>query len=470
MARQVSGQAVTASTILLLLLLLHGGIVDRVATLPATLPTCQAADDPPPLEDEYEPFVVIKAKKIITVSGDEIDNGMLVLLHGKIDSVGRNLEYPLNAEVIDATDQVVMPGLINPRSMFGQPSLRRRGVHGDLTATQTFYRYKGVFDDILDSGYTTIALAPPGDGIPGRAVVMRIAGPKHKRELVSPSYLRVTADKADFRRALEQARKEIEKVEKAREEFEKKQAEAKKKAEQEKKKQEQEKKEQRGNGGDGDKKNGKDEKAPTTQPTTQPTFKPPPIDPKLQPLVDLIQEKEGLFALLELQTAADYVHMRDVLEKFEIAHHYLATNHANSDLEYIVERMGAAEQTVVLVPLVSRVPYSAQKLNLPRLFDEAGCKVVIRPYGEVPYEYERTLRRLAELVRAGWSREAALKAVTLHPAELLNIAERVGTLEKDKEADLIFLNADPLDPTARVHRVMIAGEMVFDAEDVEEAK
>jgi imidazolonepropionase-like amidohydrolase len=72
---------------------------------------------------------------------------------------------------------------------------------------------------------------------------------------------------------------------------------------------------------------------------------------------------------------------------------------------------------------------------------------------------------VAELVREGWPREEALKALTLHPARLLGLEARLGSIEKGKDADLIFLDADPFDPTARVREVMIAGEIVHRVED-----
>ena len=57
-----------------------------------------------------------------------------------------------------------------------------------------------------------------------------------------------------------------------------------------------------------------------------------------------------------------------------------------------------------------------------------------------------------------------MKALTLHPARPLGLEKRLGSIEKDKDADLIFLDADPLDPRARVREVMIGGEIVHRAE------
>jgi len=423
------------------------GVAARNST--SFLPACLAEDN------DEERFVVIRAGKVITNAGKEIRDGVIVLSGAKVRSVGRGLEYPLSAKVIDARDRVVMPGLINPHTRYGLPGYARKGVHGNLTVADEYYPPPGVYDELLDAGYTAIALVPDGTDIPGRALVVRTGGCKEHRTLVSPAYLRVAAKKSMFREALEKAQKEIEKVEKARKEFEKKQAEQKKKRQQNKEKP------------PATQPVTQPATQPATQPTTQPAFKPPPIDPAHQALVDLIQKKPNIFALIELNRASDYLHMRDVLEKFDIAHHFLARNSRQSDLEYVVNRMGQRKEHVILQPRIGRVPHSAERLHLVRMFSEAGCEVSLMPLNDSAREHQRMLGRLAELVREGWSREEALKSVTLYPARLLGLETRLGSIEKDKDADLIFLDADPLDPTARVREVMIGGEMVHRVEDVE---
>ena len=421
-------------------------------------PASRAADQAKPADD-YEPFVVIKAGKIITVADKEIEDGMIVLSGGRIQSVGRNLEYPLNATVIDARDRVVMPGLINPRSRYGLSNYGRGGVHGNISVADEYFPTPEEYEEILGSGYTTLALVPAGGGIPGRAMVVRIAGPEDQRVLQSPSYLRVPANKATLRGALEQAKKEIEKVDKAREEFDKKLAEQKKQQEEQKKQEEQKSKDKAANQPPEKKPDAPPEQAP------EPKFEPPPIDPALEVLVDLLQEKPGVFALLELDRASDYLLMCDVLERFKIAHQFYVRNDGESDFGYVARRMGEEKAKVIMLPIVNRVPDSAERTHVVRQLDAAGCTVLLAPGADTPREFQRTLGRVAELVRDGWDREAALKSVTQYPAELLGLSERLGTIEKDKEADLIFLDADPLDPTARVRGVMIAGEMVYPVED-----
>ncbi len=70
-------------------------------------------------------------------------------------------------------------------------------------------------------------------------------------------------------------------------------------------------------------------------------------------------------------------------------------------------------------------------------------------------------------VRWGLSEEQALRAVTLGPAELLGIADRVGSIERGKHADLVFLNADPFQASSVPQRVMVDGEFVYERKPAE---
>ncbi len=405
---------------------------------------CLAAEPPQP----DERFVVIKAGRIITNAGKEIRDGVIVLSGGKIRNVGTGIEYPVNAQVIDARDRVVMPGLINPSTRFGLPEYQRGEVHGNWSVADEYFPSPGQYDDVLEAGYTVLGLVPAGSGIPGRAMVVRTAGPDDRRVLLSPAYLRVTPDKRVFRGALERAQQEIEKVEKARQEFEKKQ-------EQERKAQAEKPAPPPGT---------QPATQPVAQPATQPAFQPPPIDPAHQVLVDLIQKKPDLFALIELHRASDYIHMSEVLKKFDLAHRFLARIGRQSDLEYVAAKLGEQKARIILTPTISYVPASVERIHLVRTFTRAGCEVSLMPVDDSASEHRRILGRIAALVREGWPREEALKSVTLHPARLLGLDSRLGSIERDKEADLIFLDADPLDPRARVREVMILGEIVHRVE------
>ncbi|MEQ1895634.1 MAG: amidohydrolase family protein, partial [Planctomycetota bacterium] len=64
------------------------------------------------------------------------------------------------------------------------------------------------------------------------------------------------------------------------------------------------------------------------------------------------------------------------------------------------------------------------------------------------------------LVAQGLARDAALAAVTLEQARALGIEESTGSLEKGKEADIVFWSGDPLEPSSRVMAVMLDGKFV----------
>jgi len=72
------------------------------------------------------------------------------------------------------------------------------------------------------------------------------------------------------------------------------------------------------------------------------------------------------------------------------------------------------------------------------------------------------LRSAALAVRAGMSRKAALEALTLAGARMLDLAERTGSLVPGKDADFIVLSGDPLSVYTKVLETWVEGEKVFD--------
>ena len=72
------------------------------------------------------------------------------------------------------------------------------------------------------------------------------------------------------------------------------------------------------------------------------------------------------------------------------------------------------------------------------------------------------LRSAAMAVREGMSREKALEAVTIANAKMMDVANRVGTLEKGKDADFIILSGDPFSVYSHVEQTWIEGQLVWD--------
>jgi imidazolonepropionase-like amidohydrolase len=73
-------------------------------------------------------------------------------------------------------------------------------------------------------------------------------------------------------------------------------------------------------------------------------------------------------------------------------------------------------------------------------------------------------------MQGGLPFEAALESVTTIPARLLGVADRVGTLEAGKDADLVLWNGMPFEPSSRVIAVIVDGVLRYDARDAGTAK
>ena len=451
-----------------------------VRRLTALAALCLLSAGPAAAGDGDSDYVVIKAGRVITVAGQEFAPGLVVIEDGKVSLVGgTKLEYPPGSKIIDAPHETVMPGLIYARSRHGLAGYSRSGVHGDQKASDEVYVGAIDFDDLVEAGYTTVCFTPDGSGIPGMASAFRTLGPEESRSLADSAYLHVKLDwtgkdKATLRGAFEKAKAEIEKVKKAREEWEKKQKEAaEKKA----------KEDVEGEGTPDDEKEKDDgavsrpsravvENKPETSDGTEKkdesepeAFKPPPIDPKYQPLVDLIEKKEGARMMIQLTGASDLHHLDDVLKPYDSLAHslYLATAHS-VDYDYVVDALGERKAQVLLRPWIHYLPWTTFRYNLMARLDAAGCEVSTLPMNDTRADYLGVRARLADLVRSGLSREAAIKSLTLHPAKAIGLGERLGSIEKGKDADFVFMSGDPLDPHTEVRRVMILGEVVWTAD------
>ncbi len=68
-------------------------------------------------------------------------------------------------------------------------------------------------------------------------------------------------------------------------------------------------------------------------------------------------------------------------------------------------------------------------------------------------------------VRYGFNdrRMESVRGVTIVPAKTMGIDHRVGSLEAGKDADLVVITGDPIDPRSAVELVFIEGELVYDA-------
>ena len=133
---------------------------------------------------------------------------------------------------------------------------------------------------------------------------------------------------------------------------------------------------------------------------------------------------------------------------------------------YPTPRVIAMVPSVVMIGLrFSRVMKKPLKdpINVPRMLADSGVKIALKPESDNVGGHEDFLRKVAELVKSGLDRDVAVKAITIHPAEMLAVDYRLGSLEVGKDANLLILSGDPLDVGTRVCELMIEGRIVYEA-------
>lgn len=127
----------------------------------------------------------------------------------------------------------------------------------------------------------------------------------------------------------------------------------------------------------------------------------------------------------------------------------------------VAREIAAAGVPVVINPLV----------NLPSAFEQLGATLenaarleaagVTVAFGSFDAHNARNLKQAAgNAVAYGMSHEAALRAITANPAGIWGVADRYGTLEVGKEADVVVWSGDPLELTTSVEHVFIRGREV----------
>ena len=181
--------------------------------------------------------------------------------------------------------------------------------------------------------------------------------------------------------------------------------------------------------------------------------------------------------LVELGKAADLLHLDDAIESYETLEYSLFfdqnkwywsrgtsyTRVAVAEYEPVVESLGKRKARVVLPPYVHFLPYTTFRYNMAAELANAGCEVTLTPRSDSRRDYLEVRTHIADLIRAGLSWDDAVKSLTLHPARVLGLDERLGSIESGREADLTFFDGDPFDGHSSVSRVMILGEVVWEA-------
>lgn len=154
------------------------GRFPMLALLSVTAAATLAADAPRP--------VAIRGARIVTVSGPVIEKGTIVLSGGKIVAVGENAAIPGVAEVIDGTGKTVYPGLINGLTTLGLteigsvPGSVDTAETGDINPQARAWLAVQPHSDLIPiaraNGVTVVLTAPQGGLVSGQSALLRLAG------------------------------------------------------------------------------------------------------------------------------------------------------------------------------------------------------------------------------------------------------------------------------------------------------
>jgi imidazolonepropionase-like amidohydrolase len=109
----------------------------------------------------------------------------------------------------------------------------------------------------------------------------------------------------------------------------------------------------------------------------------------------------------------------------------------------------------------AKIELRGKTWDTPRILWENGVRFcIITDHPVVPVEHLNVCASLA--ARAGLPEEEALKGVTSYAAGHLGIADRVGSIEVGKDADVAVWDGDPLDSRSRAVKTFVNGELVYD--------
>jgi imidazolonepropionase-like amidohydrolase len=129
----------------------------------------------------------------------------------------------------------------------------------------------------------------------------------------------------------------------------------------------------------------------------------------------------------------------------------------------LADQIAAASIPVVIGPLLtsrSKVELRNRSLANPGRLAAAGVKIAITTdHPVVPIHF--LIHQATLAVKEGLDPVTALRAVTIHSAEIIGCADRIGSLEAGKDADVVVWSGDPLDVMSRAERAYVDGREIY---------
>jgi imidazolonepropionase-like amidohydrolase len=372
--------------------------------------------------------VAITNGRIHTVSGPVIERGTVLITDGRISAVGANVAVPAGARVIDAAGKVVTPGLLDSRTSIGVVEIGAAAGSNDqasamdrITAAFNPLDNLNPFSSLIPvtrvEGITRVVVAP-GNGasfIAGQGLLLELGSLGTEVTVDrNPVAMYATlgeagAESTGGTRATNLLRlREI--LQDARDYAANRQA---------------------FNAG----------------------------DRRDYAVSRLDLEALGPVVRGELPLAVSVNRASDILNALRLGREMNVRLILNGAAEgwMVARQIAEAQVPVVIDPLTNIPSMDAPNItfaNGARL-DSAGVTVLLASFDNYN---SRNLKQIAgNAVSYGMPHEAALRAVTLAPARVWGIADRYGSLEVGKDADVVVWSGDPFELTTAVENVFIRG-------------
>jgi imidazolonepropionase-like amidohydrolase len=391
-----------------------------------------------PLVSAEDASFLLRGATVHTVSGDDIPNGAVLVLKGKIEEVGPKVTAPKGIRIIEAKGLHVYPGMMDSGTEIGLSEI------SSVTETNDT-RELGDFNPQLRAliavnpgsehipvtranGITSVITLPQGGILAGQAALIHLDGWTWQEMAVAGSvamHLRFPIPQAPssrsssrqttpvpFRELLRTHDRQVRELEQLFESARRYQ------------------------------------KAKTASGAG---FEP---DLKMEALLPVIERKQPL-----LVTAVRERAIREALRFAEKENVRIILAQAR-DAWKVADELKAKNIPVILgptleLPLDEDDPYD-KAFTLPAELYKAGVKFAfatfsVRESRNLPYQ-------AATGVAFGLPYREALKAVTLNPAEIWGVADQIGSLDKGKWADLMVTDGDPLETRTQVKQLFIKGK------------
>lgn len=377
--------------------------------------------------------IAITGGKVFPVSGPPIENGTVVIRNGRIEGVGANVAIPPGAQRIDATGKWVTPGLINSSTRLGVVEIGQVSDTRDMQArgkdniAASFTVWDGLNPNSVmlgparKEGVTTFVIIPTGGLVSGQAAIVDLVDGT-TTDMIMKSPVAMVAEIGDQGSAGTGSRGEL--IVKLRELLE-------------------------------DTKFFMTHRAAFDRAATR-DFAARRID--LEAMIPVVEGKLPLLVVVNKES--------DIDATTRIGREYGLKLIIGGGAEaWMMAGRLAAAHIPVLTGAMNNIPNGFAALGTrqenPGLLSAAGVLVgLVGNAGggdQEAFNVRNIKQEAGNAVAYGMTWENSLKAVTMWPAEIFGVADRVGSLSPGKEANVVVWSGDPFEFTTRAEHVWVRG-------------